>query len=219
MANKKPKFGISLSTRISHAKFFGILTIAVVLAAIPLTVRLSQMQQNTQQHASVATSSACTALKGACINVFSQICNGTTKSGLCPGPASILCCIPKSIPVISKTEVQGRDIVTWTDGTKRAKVYLQAWAYDPARKTVAVAFRVRAQGVCTSPITSAWIQSNYGVYQFTAQGLQINKVYEFSAKAKNSAGIYSNGALFCGTDGWYPAKKFMVDSSYRLINL
>jgi len=41
-------------------------------------------------------SAACTAQKGSCISTTS--CSGNVVHGICPGPASIACCVPKSAP-------------------------------------------------------------------------------------------------------------------------
>lgn len=184
MAKKAKNNSINLLKGITGSKLAKLLTIAAIVLAIPLTVFMSQKQQNTTQEASL-------------------------DSGVKP-------------PIVTSISAEAREIVTWTDGTKRTKVWLRATAYDPNKGKVQVAFRIRAKGNCVNPLTSSWTSDTTAsnVFTYGAANLQIGKVYEFSAKARKvSNPVYSNGLTFCDTTGWYSAKSFYVNSKYQLIKL
>lgn len=92
MAKKSKNNSINLLKGITGSKLAKLLTIAAIVLAIPLTVFMSQKQQNTTQEAST---NICKQAGGKCIDVIRDTCSGTLKSGLCPGSNRIVCCLPK----------------------------------------------------------------------------------------------------------------------------
>ncbi|MCL4354448.1 hypothetical protein M1349_03185 [Patescibacteria group bacterium] len=96
MAAKKQKNNsINLLKGITGSRLAKIIAVIAIVLTIPVTVLMSQKQQNTQQEAA--------GCPGTCINIFSQNCNGTLKRGVCPGDAKWICCIPKKTTTASKS--------------------------------------------------------------------------------------------------------------------
>ncbi|MCL4415323.1 MAG: hypothetical protein M1365_01280 [Actinobacteria bacterium] len=92
MANKNS--GTGLKRKVSHKMFFSVLSIAIVLAAIPLTVRFSQMEQNTQQEA--AAKKLCPDkygnTYGNCYDVTKYNCSTGFQTRQCYGGQNVQCC-------------------------------------------------------------------------------------------------------------------------------
>jgi len=81
--------------RISHKVSFSILVLAIILAAIPLTVLMSQRQQSTEQHASTAKTPCPDRYGNAygnCANVNLVNCSTAYVQNQCPGASYIQCC-------------------------------------------------------------------------------------------------------------------------------
>lgn len=107
MAKKKKTPSINLLRGIKGSKLAALVTLAIILLAVPLTVINVQKQQQTQHEAA----NRCVSAGGSCINTdFSNVVSRCLKSGkkivsgLCPGPANIKCCLyPTPTP---KTKVK-----------------------------------------------------------------------------------------------------------------
>lgn len=93
MAKKSKNNSVNLLKGITGSKLAKLLTIAAIVLAIPLTVFMSQKQQNTTQEAS--GDNKCRSNGGSCINLLRDTCSGTIKYGLCSGPKTRVCCVPK----------------------------------------------------------------------------------------------------------------------------
>jgi len=111
MAKKSKNNSINLLKGITGSKLAKLLTIAAIVLAIPLTVFMSQKQQNTEQEAA----SSCAAKGGSCINTeFTNVVSrclkngGSIQSNLCPGKSNIKCCVPAKTTAKTCSDYNGK---------------------------------------------------------------------------------------------------------------
>lgn len=129
------------------------------------------------------------------------------------------CGEPNLAPIIDSGSLS-HSFVAWTGYNYTVK--LKVKASDPnTNQTPGVIFRMRPYRDCTKDWDSTWITypdaNGYYTYNFT--NLNQGVTYEFSAKARDGAYLYSSGSQFCTqTDGsistgWATAKSFTYNQT------
>ncbi|PIY94009.1 MAG: hypothetical protein COY68_04230 [Candidatus Levybacteria bacterium CG_4_10_14_0_8_um_filter_35_23] len=226
MAAKKQKKnnGINLLKGITGSKLAKLIAVLFILAAIPLTVLMSQKQQNTRQEASTSYGTCnYNNTRGTCYNNNTTLCTGGYwKTRLCKGAANIQCCFKDWPPKVASTTPHPEKCAS--DGY--FKIGLNSKATDD-KNTVDVLYRIRPGTDCSRKIDSGWIHSGINNdYPYSTRlkcrdfyGNAIN--YQFSAIPRTGNWQYGNttGLSFCGAYwpnqatletylGWYPAKSF-----------
>jgi hypothetical protein len=110
----KEKFFLWKKITSTKKNTFGFLAILIVVAALPLTVLMSQQQTSTQQHASTVTSSsACTNVNGVCL---SSCLSGQVKIGACSDSTYSTCCVTKTTSATDCTNQHGLCLTSCLSG-------------------------------------------------------------------------------------------------------
>lgn len=115
MAAKKQKNNsINLLKGITGSKLAKLIAVLFILVAIPVTVLMSQNQQNVQQEAAaVSCPDKYGNTYGNCYNKTLYNCSTSWVKNLCPGSSSVQCCkggtvTPKSATTTTKKGCAGR---------------------------------------------------------------------------------------------------------------
>ncbi|HZJ17999.1 MAG TPA: hypothetical protein VFD45_00045 [Patescibacteria group bacterium] len=154
MAKKSKNNSINLLKGITGSKLAKLLTIAAIVLAIPLTVFMSQKQQNTEQEAA----SSCAAKGGSCINTeFTNVVSrclkngGSIQSNLCPGKSNIKCCVGNYYPKsTTTTKAATKQCSRCSTTYKYCKAYWKEGDSNCDRNKIIGATTYKKDSSCTS---------------------------------------------------------------------
>lgn len=228
MAAKKQKNNsINLLKGITGSRLARIIAVVAIVLTIPVTVLMSQKQQNTRQEASTSYASCGLNNMGSCIDTLSTSCPSPKVKidGLCPQYGnSIKCCYPPSADS-NPTIIELKSKLLSRSGTS-CKVQLYAKATDPKSKELKIQFKYRHENICTSAKLIDWFGSprlDLGNIEEFKKEVYVTCGYNyyFSARARSTTNYqtvpdksaiyitkYSIGKTFCGDSGWFDAQYF-----------
>lgn len=228
MAVKKQKNNsINLLKGITGSRLAKIIAVVAIVLAIPITVLMSQKQQNTRQEASTNYDSCGLNKMGSCIDTSNTGCFSPKKiiDNLCPQYGnSVKCCYPPNADP-SPVVIEIKSKLLSRSGTL-CKVQLYAKATDPKSKELKIQFKYRHENICSSAKLIDWFGSpklDLGNIEEFKKDIYVTCGYNyyFSARARSITNYqtvpdepsvyitkYSTGKTFCGDGGWFDAQYF-----------
>jgi len=228
-AKKQKNNSINLLKGITGSRLARIIAVIAIVLTIPVTVLMSQNQQNTQQEAATTSLGSCGYKNAGKCQYTYQSCTSpnTFYYNMCPAyGTNVQCCYPTNTdppPIIKEIRASLK-----SRSGSTCMIELYAKAEDPGSTKLEIAFRYRHENICASAKTTNWISSPWtdigNTEEFrTTVSTTCGYKYFFSAKARGTTIYYSippdgkpvnvtkysNGPLFCGSYGWADNKSFI----------